>query len=200
MNAAGKSPSTHRRSPVLGSMVPVLVGLLVLLAGRAGQSALAQQPSRGAARLVILMVWDGLRPDSVTKANTPNLYALAHQGVYFADHHAMYPSLTMVNAATMATDGPPSATGIFANNMYLAPLLNGADTSTSDAGQLAYARAGPASLENSTLLAALNGAKAFKDGVVEIPSIAQELLRRGGDVWIGGKSGPTFLFHDHVTA
>ncbi|HZY60566.1 MAG TPA: alkaline phosphatase family protein, partial [Candidatus Binataceae bacterium] len=178
-------------------MLPVLMGLFVLLAGWDRRSALAQQP-RGAARLVILMVWDGLRPDSMTKANTPNLYALAHQGVYFADHHAMYPSLTMVNAATLATDGPPSATGIFANNMYLAPLLNGAGTS--NAGPLAHALAGPASLENSTLLAALNDAKAFKDGVVEIPSIAQELLQRGGYVGIVGKSGPTFMFDDHVTA
>jgi hypothetical protein len=197
MNRARKSPSTHPCGYALRRILPVLMGLFVLAAGWDGRSALAQQP-RGAARLVILMVWDGLRPDSMTKANTPNLYALAHQGIYFADHHAMYPSLTMVNAATLATDGPPSATGIFANNMYLAPMLGGVRTST--AGPLAHALAAPASLENSTLLAALNGAKAFKDGVVEIPSIAQELLRRGGYVGIVGKSGPTFMFDDHLTA
>src|SRR5215469_11965363 len=59
------------------------------------------------ARLVILMAWDGLRPDSVTSSATPNLYALRSQGVYFADHHSIYPTLTMVNAAGLATAAPP---------------------------------------------------------------------------------------------
>ena len=31
-------------------------------------------------RIVILMVWDGLRPDLVTARDTPNLYEMEHQG------------------------------------------------------------------------------------------------------------------------
>ncbi len=78
-----------------------LAALIWLLGGWAPRPALGAAP-RGRARLFILMVWDGLRPDSVTQADTPNLYALAHQGVYFADHHSIYPTQTMVNAAVLA--------------------------------------------------------------------------------------------------
>src|SRR5689334_10892897 len=39
---------------------------------------------------VIVFVWDGLRPDSVTQADTPNLYALKTAGVDFQDNHSTY--------------------------------------------------------------------------------------------------------------
>ncbi|HXR37181.1 MAG TPA: alkaline phosphatase family protein, partial [Candidatus Binataceae bacterium] len=168
------------------------MGLLVAAAAR---SAPTERP-RSAAPLVILMVWDGLRPDSVSPANTPNLYALAHQGVYLAHHHAMYPSLTMVNAATLATGAPPSVTGIIANSMFLGPLLEGAAGPAS--GPLARARVAPANLEKSDLLSALSSTAQFKDRVVDVPSIAQEVLRTGGYFGIVGKSGPTFLFDDRI--
>ena len=130
------APGHRRMAALIAIALSAAMGLLVAVAAR---SAPTQRP-RSAAPLVILMVWDGLRPDSVSPANTPNLYALAHQGVYLAHHHAMYPSLTMVNAATLATGAPPSATGIIANAMYLGPLLDGA--TGSPAGPLARAKAG----------------------------------------------------------
>ncbi len=172
-----------------------LSAAVCLLTTMAACSAPVQRP-RSDARLVILMVWDGLRPDSVSLKNTPNLYALAHQGVYLAHHHSMYPSLTMVNAATLATGAPPGETGILANVMYLGPLLDGAPGSAT--GPLARARAGPVNLENSELLRALGSSAPLKDSVVDIPSTAQQVLRNGGYVGIVGKSGPTFLFDDRV--
>ena len=96
--------------PALGRLrIAVRIALalgaaLSLLVTMAACSAPARRPP-SAARLVLLMVWDGLRPDSVSPADTPNLYALAQQGVYLAHHHSMYPTLTMV-------DGQPRSAGV----------------------------------------------------------------------------------------
>jgi hypothetical protein len=148
------------------------------------------------ARLVILMAWDGLRPDSVTSSATPNLYALRSQGVYFADHHSIYPTLTMVNAAGLATAAPPAANGVMANSMYLAHLLsaNGAQPNAA----LTRARAMPVSLEHPEILAALRGPGGLDGNLVENETVAQRLLRKRGFVGIVGKTGPTFVFDDRI--
>jgi len=44
----------------------------------------------GRAEHVVVVVWDGLRPDSVTESNTPVLVKLARDGVFFQNHHAVY--------------------------------------------------------------------------------------------------------------
>ena len=173
---------------------PALLALPLLLL-----SIMAVPPAASPApgpRLVILMVWDGLRPDSVTQSDTPSLYALAHEGAYFANHHAMFPSLTMVNAATLATANPPSISGINANLMYFGPLLAG--TAPGDGGFLALARNGPVHLEGTRLLKVLDGPGGLKGGVLQVPSLAQQLMRAGGFAAIMGKSGPTFLFDDNA--
>jgi Type I phosphodiesterase / nucleotide pyrophosphatase len=164
-------------------------------------AALAAWPAAGAnpsARLVILMVWDGLRPDSVTRADTPNLYELEHEGVYFADHHSIFPTLTMVNATALATGAPPGANGIIANSMYIAHLLGPA--AGSSGAQLERARTKAVSLENSKLLAALRGPGGLPANLVYVPTVAQQLLSEGGFVGIVGKAGPTFVFDDRVGA
>ena len=160
--------------------------------------ALAATGSSHQARLFIIMVWDGLRPDTVTPAATPNLYALKSQGSYFAAHHAIYPSLTMVNAAALATAAPPGANGIIGNKMYFAPLLD--DRAPQSGAALARARTMPVSLENSAMLAALGGPGALNGNLVEVETIAQQLLRKCGFVGIVGKTGPTFLFDDRAGA
>ncbi len=152
-------------------------------------------PSRG--RIVILMVWDGLRPDSVTPRDTPTLYEMSHQGVRFDRHHSMYPTLTMVNAAALATGASPGVNGIVANTMYLAPLL--ADKvhalATNPLGQKL---AKPVMLENTPLLASLNGAGAFAGHLLDLDTVAQQVEREGGYLAVAGKEGPTFLFDDRV--
>jgi len=47
-----------------------------------------------------LMVWDGLRPDFVSAERTPNLWRLAHQGVWFERSHAVYPTLRTCETIT----------------------------------------------------------------------------------------------------
>ena len=65
-----------------------------------------------------MVVWDGMRPDLVTEQNTPTLWKFAREGVTFRNHHAAYPSATMVNGTAMVTGVYPGRSGIIANHVY----------------------------------------------------------------------------------
>jgi arylsulfatase A-like enzyme len=69
-------------------------------------------------RSVIVFVWDGLRPDGVTAADTPNLAKLRDAGVEFTDNHATYPTFTMMNSASFATGQFSDATGYYGNVLW----------------------------------------------------------------------------------
>ena len=66
----------------------------------------------------MVLVWDGMRPDFVTEENTSTLWKLAHDGVTFRNHHAAYPSATMVNGTAMVTGVYPGKSGIIANHVF----------------------------------------------------------------------------------
>ena len=67
---------------------------------------------------VIVFVWDGMRPDSISEGDTPRLAALAKRGTFFADNHASYPTFTMMNAAAFATGSFSGKSGFFGNSLY----------------------------------------------------------------------------------
>jgi arylsulfatase A-like enzyme len=67
---------------------------------------------------VVVLVWDGMRPDFVTEQNTPTLWRLAREGVTFRNHHAAFPSMTNVNGTAMMTGVYPGKSGIIANHVY----------------------------------------------------------------------------------
>jgi arylsulfatase A-like enzyme len=67
---------------------------------------------------VVVIVCDGLRPDSVTQKDMPTLFALSHQGTFFNHHHPVYLSSTEVNGTALATGSYPQHSGIVANNEY----------------------------------------------------------------------------------
>ncbi len=69
----------------------------------------------GKAEHVVLIVWDGMRPDFATLEYAPTLAALAQDGVVFRNHHAVFPSSTNVNGATLATGAYPQHHGIISN-------------------------------------------------------------------------------------
>jgi predicted AlkP superfamily pyrophosphatase or phosphodiesterase len=69
----------------------------------------------------IIMVWDGLRPDSVTAATTPNLYELRQAGVNFTDNHSTYPTFTMMNGSSFATGSFPKTSGFYGNTFWTPP-------------------------------------------------------------------------------
>ncbi|MBI1841143.1 MAG: alkaline phosphatase family protein [Verrucomicrobia bacterium] len=67
---------------------------------------------------VVLVVWDGMRPDFVAPQFCPNLYSLATNGVFFRNHHPAFISSTEVNGAALATGSNPGRNGILANTEY----------------------------------------------------------------------------------
>jgi predicted AlkP superfamily pyrophosphatase or phosphodiesterase len=73
--------------------------------------------------LTLVFVVDGLRPDAIDPEDTPTLHRLRAGGVSFADSHAVFPTVTRVNAATLATGVQPGTHGILGNTMYV-PAVN----------------------------------------------------------------------------
>jgi arylsulfatase A-like enzyme len=73
---------------------------------------------------VVLIVWDGMRPDYVSEKETPALWKLAQQGVTFRNHHPVYPSATNVNGTALVTGVYPGHSGILANHEYRPEIDN----------------------------------------------------------------------------
>lgn len=67
---------------------------------------------------VVVVVWDGMRPDFVSEQNTPALWKLAQSGVVFRNHHSVYPPATIVNGTAINTGCYPSHSDILANVAY----------------------------------------------------------------------------------
>src|SRR5439155_5310718 len=55
----------------------------------------------------------------VSEQNTPALWKLSREGVTFRNHHAVYPSATMVNGTALVTGVYPGKNGVIANHVYL---------------------------------------------------------------------------------
>src|ERR1043166_1762851 len=64
-------------------------------------------------RRVVVIVWDGMRPDFVRPETSPVLWKLAKDGVVFRNHHSVFTSATNVNGVAIATGLYPNRTGIF---------------------------------------------------------------------------------------
>ena len=86
---------------------------MLLALGAPGSAAAA-----GQAKYFILVVWDGMRPDFVSAELTPTLDGLRHRGVWFANHHSVYPTSTEVNGTVLATGAFPEHSHISANSEY----------------------------------------------------------------------------------
>jgi predicted AlkP superfamily pyrophosphatase or phosphodiesterase len=83
------------------------------------RSAQSVSPARSAAlRRHLLIVVDGLRPDYVTADVMPNLTALGKRGVVFRHHHSVYPTVTRVNASSIATGAYPETHGLLGNTVF----------------------------------------------------------------------------------
>ncbi len=88
----------------------------------------------GANRHVVVIVWDGMRPDFISPEHTPALAQLARDGVMFANHHPVYLSTTEVNGTAIATGAYPQHSGITGNREYRPgiDLLQPVDTQSSN--------------------------------------------------------------------
>ena len=81
--------------------------------------------------LAIVLIIDGLRPDSITSEIMPNLDRLRKAGVWYTRSHSVFPTVTRVNAASISTGMLPSEHGVVSNSLYLPAvsekLLNDGD-------------------------------------------------------------------------
>jgi predicted AlkP superfamily pyrophosphatase or phosphodiesterase len=91
----------------------LILGACILALGRPTASDAA-----GRAKHVVVIVWDGMRPDFISAANTPTLWKMAQEGVFFQNHHAVYPSATNVNGTAIATGVYPQRSGLLGNWEY----------------------------------------------------------------------------------
>lgn len=66
-------------------------------------------------RHVVVVVFDGMRPDFISAQTTPNLWKMAQQGVFFAHHHPVFLSSTEVNGTAIATGAYPAHSHVIAN-------------------------------------------------------------------------------------
>jgi arylsulfatase A-like enzyme len=88
--------------------------------------------SPGQARLVLVFVLDGLRPDGINPVDTPTLFRLRHEGVNYLNSHAVFPTVTRVNAAAIGTGAYPGRNGIVSNVMYVPEVNQGCPFSLGD--------------------------------------------------------------------
>jgi arylsulfatase A-like enzyme len=146
-------------------MTRVLLSSVLLAA-----SVFAQQPP-GRDRLIAIFVIDGLRPDSISPRDTPTLARLRGEGVEYVNSHSVFPTVTRVNAATLATGAYPARHGIVGNSMFVAGVNPAAPFDTGDYTQLLK-------LESATGRA------------VTVETLA-EILQRGGRELVALSSGST---------
>src|SRR6201988_1272071 len=162
-----------------------LSALTFMLLGMPG-GLRAQQPDTSAtARRVIIFVWDGLRADDLTPDITPNYFALARSGVVFADHHAVYPTFTMMNSASIATGTYPGVHGFYGNVVY-APSAKGRNAK---GAQIDFSA--PAFIEDFGVVEAVRDS--YQGTLTLVPTMLQAAQAKGLTTVAIGKFGAAFI-------
>jgi arylsulfatase A-like enzyme len=144
-----------------------------------------QRDAESAPRRVIVFVWDGLRSDDVTPDNMPNYFALARSGVVFADHHAVYPTFTMMNSASIATGTYPGAHGFYGNVVY-APNARGKNAKGADIDFSA-----PAFIEDFGVVEAVR--ESYQGRLTLVSTMLQAAQAKGLTTAAIGKFGAAFI-------
>lgn len=101
-----------------------------------GEAARLAQQSRASARLILIVVMDGLRPDSINLEDTPTLFRLRQEGVSYINSHSVFPTVTRVNAAAISTGTYPDVNGLVSNSMFVPKVNPNRPFNTSDYRQL----------------------------------------------------------------
>lgn len=129
----------------------------------------------GRAEHVVIVIWDGMRPDAISEEDTPTLWKLRQQGVFFANNHSVYPASTEVNGTAIGTGMYPSHSGVIANNEY-----------QPDADQYH-----PIGAEST--YAIWKGDQLSGGQYIQAPTLAEILRKHGKTTAISGTKGVTLL-------
>jgi arylsulfatase A-like enzyme len=145
-------------------------------------AVLTAQDARPTRRNSIIFVADGLRHGSVNPTDTPALYRIRTEGVYFANSHAVFPTQTMPNAAAIATGHPPGDTGQFGNQIFIGYPLYAAGTLGQSPGTMAP------DVEDPVVLADIN--QEFGGNYIREASLLAYARSYGYNTAALGKTGP----------
>ena len=104
-----------RRSPVALALVMAIAALGAPFLSNANVT----NQSRATARLILIVVMDGLRPDSINQEDAPTLFRLRQEGVNYINSHSVFPTVTRVNAAAISTGHYPGVNGLVSNSMFV---------------------------------------------------------------------------------
>lgn len=132
----------------------------------------------------LLIVLDGLRPDYVTPDLMPNLFALGQRGVVYTNHHAVYPTVTRVNASSIATGAYPERHGILGNSVF-------------------FPRVEATRFLDTAQRADLERIQADQDGVLLTATTLSEALQTSGKTMLAvgaGTSGAAFLLNHKLAS
>ena len=131
---------------------------------------------------VILVGLDGFRPEMLDPATTPNLAALAHDGLRFGRFRAVFPSDTYVNLVSLATGRPPGGHGIVAN-AFLDPRIDRRQAWSGSRLDLVEA-----------------GMAAYRGALVDAPTLGDRLAAAGRRLWVlsSNSAGSARLKHPRV--
>jgi phosphonoacetate hydrolase len=88
---------------------------------------------------VVVVVFDGLRPDMVTAELMPHLHAFARESRWFREARSVFPSMTRVATASIATGAPPAVHGVVGNTFYFPAVSRDFILDTSRQDDLALA-------------------------------------------------------------
>ena len=130
-------------------------------------------------RHVLIVVWDGMRPDFVSEQNTPTLWELARSGVTFRNHHSVYPSATIVNGTALNTGVYPDRSGILANHDYLSAIDARKSIDVENAGVVR------------------KGDQLSGDEYVRVPTLAEVIRENGGECTVATAKTVGLLFDRH---
>src|SRR5438874_1216848 len=180
----GERPPANSETRTTMKMRRFIFALSFVVLGLAGGPAAPQQGG-SPARRVIIFVWDGLRADDVTPENMPNYFALARSGTVFADHHAVYPTFTMMNSASIATGTYPGVHGFYGNVVY-APNARGKNAKGADIDFSA-----PAFIEDFGVVEAVR--ESYQGRLTLVSTMLQAAQARGLSTAAVGKFGAAFI-------
>lgn len=164
------------------------------------QSSLYQAPrpapltSTGKHRTIIV-VWDGMRPDSIDPTVTPTLYGLVKSGSYFSDNHSTYPTYTMANGASFATGSFIGTTGFNGNNTYAGPSTGLVPATGRGAAGTVINFTQPQFTEDWGILDDLNTyyQANYQQSLLTVGTLFQAAQAAGLKTAAVGKSGPAYL-------
>jgi phosphonoacetate hydrolase len=135
--------------------------------------------------VILVWVFDGLRPDLVTPELMPSLSALRERGAWFSQSYCAFPPVTRVNAATLGSGSAPGRHGIPGNTLFLRDSTGSSDGRFATTGDDAVLRG----LRRSPATPLLN-----------VPTLAEALAEHGLNTLVVGTGSPgcAYLLHPEV--